>query len=99
MARPLRIEFPGTCYHIINSGNFLFPVFTEDRDRELFLEKWADFSERFGVRVRAYCVMVNHFHGYIQATEANLGRFMQSFLTSFAVSYNRLSIGEGIRPA
>lgn len=89
MARPLRIEFPGACYHIINRGNFRFPVFSEERDRELFLVKLADFAERFEVNVRAYCIMVNHFHGYVQTKEANLGRFMQSFLTSFTVSYNR----------
>ena len=89
MARPLRVEFPGACYHIISRGNFRFPVFRDDRDRELFLRKLAEFSERFDVRVRSYCVMVNHFHGYVQTREANLGRFMQSFLTSFTVSYNR----------
>ena len=89
MARPLRIEFPGACYHIISRGNFRFPVFQDDRDRELLLRKLSEFSERFEVRVRAYCVMVNHFHGYVQTGAANLGRFMQSFLTSFTVSYNR----------
>lgn len=89
MARPLRVEFPGACYHVINRGNFRFPVFREARDRELFLAKLVDFAERFEVRVRAYCIMVNHFHGYVQTKEANLGRFMQSFLTSFTVSYNR----------
>jgi len=89
MARPLRVELPGACYHVINRGNFRFPVFHEDRDRELILEKLVDFSERFGVHVRAYCVQINHFHCYLQADEANLGRFMQSFLTSFSVSYNR----------
>ena len=89
MARPLRVEFPGACYHVINRGNFRFPVFEEDRDRELILEKLVDFSERFGVHVRAYCVQINHVHCYLQTDEANLGRFMQSFLTSFSVSYNR----------
>ena len=33
MARPLRIEFPGACYHVIQRGNYRFPVFGEDRDR------------------------------------------------------------------
>ena len=89
MARPLRIEFPGACYHVINRGNFRFPVFREDRDRELLLEKLVDFAERHCVRIRAYCIMVNHFHCFLQTEEANLGRFMQSFLTSFSVSYNR----------
>jgi REP element-mobilizing transposase RayT len=88
MARPLRIEFPGACYHVIQRGNFRFPVFGEERDRDLLLEKLAEFAERFRVRVRAYCVMVNHVHLYLQTEEANLSRFMQSFLTSFTVSYN-----------
>ena len=89
MARPLRMEFPGACYHVICRGNFRFPVFREDRDRELILRRLVDFSERFLVRIRSYCVMVNHLHVYARTEEANLGRFMQSFLTSFTVSYNR----------
>lgn len=88
MARSLRVEFPGTCYHVINRGNVRFPVSEEDRDRELILEKLDDVSEGFGVHVRAYCVQISHFHCYFQTDEANLGRFMQSFLTSFSVSYS-----------
>jgi REP element-mobilizing transposase RayT len=89
MARPLRVEFAGACYHVISRGNFRFPVFAEERDRERFLAALIQFAERFHVHVRAYCVQVNHFHCYLQTAEANLGSFMQSFLTSFTVSYNR----------
>ena len=56
MARPLRIEFPGACYHVINRGDFRFPLFAEERDRELILEKLVDLAEGFGVHVRGYCV-------------------------------------------
>ncbi|MCK5805926.1 MAG: transposase [Lentisphaeria bacterium] len=89
MARPLRVEFPGACYHVICRGNFRFPVFAEERDRDLLLKCLVRFAESFHVRVRAYCLMTNHFHGYVQTEEANLGRFMQSFLTSFTIAYNR----------
>ena len=89
MARPLRIEFDGACYHVINRGNLRFPVLTEDRDRELILAKLVDFAERFDVHIRSYCLQINHFHFYVQTAQANLSRFMQSFLTSFTVSYNR----------
>jgi REP element-mobilizing transposase RayT len=88
MTRPLRVEFPGACYHVINRGNFRSPVFEEDRDRMLIIEKLAEFAEKHRVKVRAYCVMINHFHFFVQTQEANLGKFMQSFLTSFSVSYN-----------
>ena len=89
MARPLRVEFPGACYHVICRGNFRFPVLSEDRDRELLLEYLVKYAEIFRVRIRAYCLMTNHFHGYVQTEEANLGRFMQSLLTAFTVTFNR----------
>ena len=47
MARPLRIEFPGACYHVVQRGNSRFPVFGEDRDRELLLAKLVEFAERY----------------------------------------------------
>lgn len=89
MARPLRIEFADACYHVINRGNFRHAVFAEERDRQLFMDKLETFLEPYRIRVRAWCVQVNHFHLFLQTAEPNLGRFMQAFLTSFTVSYNR----------
>ena len=34
MARPLQIEMPGGCYHVINRGNFRFPVLQDAADLE-----------------------------------------------------------------
>jgi len=51
--------------------------------------KLAEFSLKFGVTVRCYCLMPNHFHLYLQTSEANLARFMQTFLTSFCYTLNR----------
>ncbi len=38
MARPLRVEYPGAFYHVINRGNAGSAVFKSIRDREKFLE-------------------------------------------------------------
>jgi hypothetical protein len=38
MARPLRIEFPGAFYHVMNRGNAGMDIFRSKRDREKFLE-------------------------------------------------------------
>ena len=38
MARPLRDEYPGAFYHVINRGNNQENIFKNDRDREKFLE-------------------------------------------------------------
>ena len=90
MSRPLRIEYPGACYHVVNRGNQRNKIFFSPSHYELFLEKLAEFSEQFGVRTRCYCIMSNHFHLYLQTRDGNLSRFMQSLLTSFCYSLNRL---------
>jgi REP element-mobilizing transposase RayT len=90
VARPLRIEYPGACYHVVNRGNQRDRVFFSPAHYELFLEKLIAFSEQFRIGIRCYCIMPNHFHLYLRTSEANLSRFMQSLLTSFCYSLNRL---------
>jgi putative transposase len=89
MARPLRIEYAGAYYHVMNRGNRRQIVFNAARDYELFLERLGQFSTLFDVRVLCYCCLPNHFHLYLRTEQANLSRFMQSLLTSFTISLNR----------
>jgi len=95
MARPLRIEYAGACYHVMNRGNRRQGVFTAGKDYELFLERLGLFASRFGVRVLCYCCMPNHFHLYVRTEQANLSRFMQSLLTSFTIILNRRQRSSG----
>ena len=88
MPRPLRIEYPGACYHVICRGNARLPVFQADADKELLLDRMVHFAEIYRVELRAYCVMVNHVHIHLRTLDANLGAFMRSFLTSFTSMYN-----------
>ncbi len=89
MTRPLRIEYGNASYHIINRGNQRSTVFHDDWHYKTFIEKLGYFATEFHVRVYAYCCMPNHFHLYVCTKEANLSRFMQSFLTSYCVSSNK----------
>jgi REP element-mobilizing transposase RayT len=88
MPRPLRIEYPGACYHVICRGNARLPIFREDADKELLLDRMIHFAEIYRVEIRAYCVMINHVHIHLRTLDANLGAFMRSFLTSFTSIYN-----------
>jgi len=47
MARPLRIEFSGTLYHITSRGDRQEAVYEDDEDREVFLPTLAEVVERF----------------------------------------------------
>ena len=77
MARPLRVEYPGAYYHVINRGNAGEVIFKNDRDKEKFLEYLAIAVERFSVVIHTYCLMSNHFHLLLQTPEANLSKAIQ----------------------
>jgi chromosomal replication initiation ATPase DnaA len=49
MARPLRVEYPGAFYHVINRGNAGEDVFKSLRDREKFLEYLETATSRFSI--------------------------------------------------
>ncbi len=95
MARPLRVEYPGALYHVMNRGNRRERVFRTRADYRLFLERLGRFAEDFEVEVLSYCLMPNHFHLFLRTRQANLSRFMQSLLTSFTVFVNRRDKSSG----
>ena len=56
MARPLRVEYSGAYYHVINRGNAGENIFIDERDREKFLEDLAKGVERFITRIHTVCL-------------------------------------------
>lgn len=88
MARPLRLEYEGAIYHVMARGNERGAIFRLNSDRLRFLEKLGESAETFQVRVYAYVLMQNHWHGLIETPRGNLSAFMQQFNTSYTVYYN-----------
>jgi len=88
MARPLRVEFPGAYYHVMNRGNNRQDIFISDRDRNTFLEALSDSCEIHDVSIIAYVLMSNHYHLLIQTPQANLSEFMRHFQITYTVRFN-----------
>ena len=86
MARPLRVEFAGGCYHVINRGNYRRDLFGQGGGAEAFERTLAEAAERFGWGVHAYVVMRNHFHLAIGLSEPNLSDGMQWLQGTWIVS-------------
>lgn len=89
MARPLRIEYRGACYHVMNRGNNGQDVFLADTDRHMFLDGLSDSLKIYGVRLIAYVLMANHFHLIVKTRRANLSEFMRHFLVTYTVRFNK----------
>ena len=54
MSRPLRIEFPGTVYHVTSRGDRREPIYRDDEDRNAPLVVIAQAMDRFDAQVLAY---------------------------------------------
>ena len=77
MARPLRIEYPGAYYHVMNRGQSRRNIFIEDKGRQTFLDLLADMARLWKVEIYAYCLMDNHYHLLLSTPAAGLARPMR----------------------
>jgi len=72
MARIARIIIPNIPHHVTQRGNYRQLVFDTDNDRVQYLSWIKEYSERYGVKVLAYCLMDNHVHFIVISS----GRFI-----------------------
>ena len=89
MPRPLRIEYEGAVYHVMNRGDRREPIFRDDADRLRFLDTLAEACAKTGWQVHALCLMPNHFHLVVETPRRNLVAGMKWFLGTYTARFNR----------
>ena len=89
MARKLRLEYAGACYHVINRGNYRRNLFAEDGAAESFEQCLFEAAGRFGWLLHAYAIMRNHYHVALETPEPNLSDGMQWLQSTWASRFNR----------
>jgi len=89
MARPLRIEYPGAWYHVMNRGRRSESIFSDKYDYSAFIDLLIETSEMWNVNVAAYCLMTNHYHILLQTPEGNISRCMRHLNSVYTQRYNR----------
>src|ERR1041385_1789309 len=66
--RSLMKTFAGNIYHIYNQGNNRQRIFFNQEDYFVFLKKYRELVAK-NCETLCYCLMPNHFHFLIYATE------------------------------
>jgi REP element-mobilizing transposase RayT len=91
MPRKKRRYKAHSCYHVFNRGNRKENIFFDKRDKIYFCENLYVYAKRYHIKVEAYCLMRNHFHMILRtgARPHDLSRFMQAFMTKFAMHMNK----------
>lgn len=95
MTRPLRIEFPGTIYHVTSRGEARRAIYRDDHDRQKWLDVLSLVCRRFNIVVHAYCQMTNHYHLMIETVDGNLSQAMRQLNSLYSQYFNRIHLQVG----
>lgn len=88
MARPLRIEYEGAFYHVIQRGIERKDIFISDKDKEKFLSYLNASHIAYKAVFHTYVLMNNHYHLILETPRANLSKVMHYLNTSYAAYFN-----------
>jgi len=97
MARRNRteIEDKNAIYHIISKGIEGIDIFTDDVDRNKFLQLLQKMVNSHKVHLFSYVLMDTHFHLLLKTEEANLSQAMQFLNSSYSHWFNIRHIRKG----
>lgn len=95
MSRPLRIEYPGAWYHVMNRGRRREDICQDEEDYLLFLNVLQDTAKMWNLNVSSYCLMSNHYHLLVQTPDGNLSRCMRHLNGVYTQRYNRRHSTDG----
>ena len=90
MSRPLRIEFPGAWYHVMNRGRRFEDIFSDKEDYSRFIDLLIEITEIWNANIAAYCLMSNHYHVLLQTPDGNISRCMRHLNGLYTQQYNRI---------
>lgn len=77
MARPLRIQYHGAWYHVMNRGANHRQIFKTHYCYKRFFKLLSETCKMWQLEVHAHCLMPNHYHLVLRTPLANLSRCMQ----------------------
>ena len=89
MSRPLRIEYPGAYYHIMNRGRARQRIYRNQADYQRFIHLLSETCAMWGIRVHAYSLMPNHYHLVLETPQGNVSRAMRHLDGVYTQRYNR----------
>ena len=95
MSRPLRIQYPGAWYHIMNRGRRREVIFPKKEDYLAFIEVLKETVSLWNIKIAAYCLMPNHYHLLLQTPVGNLSRCMRHINGVYTQRYNRRNRHDG----
>ncbi|MCL4809489.1 MAG: hypothetical protein KJ062_17130 [Thermoanaerobaculia bacterium] len=89
MSRPPRIDLPGALHHVSWRALERSPLFRDDADRELFLERLGRTAAERGWIVHAYALLGSSLELLLETPSPNLSAGMRALGGRYAQAFNR----------
>ena len=88
MPRRARIDAPGALHHVICRGIERRKIFSDDKDRNNFLNRLGNVLLETETPCFAWALMPNHFHLLLRTGNVPISTIMRRLLTGYAVTFN-----------
>jgi len=88
MPRKARIDAPGALHHIMVRGIECKSIFSDDKDRNNFVDRLGDIITDTETFCLGWALMPNHAHLLLRTGTTSLSTVMRRLLTGYAVFYN-----------
>ena len=96
MSRPLRLEYSGAWYHVMNRGRRNEDIFFTNQDYNEFIKVLKEASALWNLNISAYCLMPNHYHLLVQTPDTvYISHCMRHINGVYAQRFNREHDKEG----
>ncbi len=89
MSRPLRIEYEGAWYHVMNRGRRSDRIFEDRDDYRMFMGLMEEITRVWDARISAFCLLPNHYHMVIQTPRGNISRCLRHLDGIYTQRFNR----------
>lgn len=89
MGRPLRIQFEGAWYHVMNRGASRQVIYKDNSDKLKFLNILEKVIKTYHIEIHAYCLMDNHYHLLVHTPYPNLSEAMRQLNSLHARQFNQ----------
>jgi len=95
MARPLRVQYEGAFYHVMNRGNVRQPIFRSSEHYKVFINLLVESIVLWEIKIHSFSLLPNHYHLLIETPRANLSRAMRHINGVYTQRFNRHSHRDG----
>ncbi|MCK5057879.1 MAG: transposase [Candidatus Aminicenantes bacterium] len=93
--RRVRLTFEGAYHHAMNRGINGEEIFTQNQHKSQFLDLLRESSNKFKIRILAYCIMQNHYHLILENSSGKMSEFFRHLNGQYGKYYRMLVSEKG----